>query len=243
MSRYAILSDIHGNDHALKMIVEDMKRQEISAVILLGDLIDYGMRSNQVVYYIEHEIPYKIICSLWGNHENAIMTEDFSRFSSQRGVESAKYTMKVLSVDTKKFIQDRCNSTGMEVFELDGKRCLAVHGSLEDYFWKGILPNDVRGDYSGYDIVFSGHTHYSHFFHKFYDSPDTSMRNQKAVYFLNPGSVGQPRNHNPLAQYAVLDTETLCVDMRAVRYDIKAVQSLYSDVVSEFYKNRLEKGV
>ena len=120
MSRYAILSDIHGNYYALQKIIEDMKQQNISGVILLGDHIDYGMQSNEVIDYIRQDMPYRIICNLWGNHERAIMTEEYKHFSSQRGVESAKYTQSILSTDTKIFIETMCNRNGMESFVLHG---------------------------------------------------------------------------------------------------------------------------
>ena len=69
------------------------------------------------------------------------------------------------------------------------------------------------------------------------------MRNKKAVMFINPGSVGQPRNQNPCAQYAVLSLPSKQVELRAVPYDIAFEQSLYPDAIDAFYKNRLTNGV
>ena len=54
MSKYAILSDIHGNLFALKEVINDFK--DIDSIILLGDLIDYGMQSNEVVGYIKENL-------------------------------------------------------------------------------------------------------------------------------------------------------------------------------------------
>ena len=97
MSKYAILSDIHGNLFALKEVIKDLNKQNIDSVILLGDLIDYGMQSNEVIDYIKDNFSQKIICNIWGNHEKAILTEDFNHFSSKRGVESAKFTKSQLN--------------------------------------------------------------------------------------------------------------------------------------------------
>ena len=94
---YAILSDIHGNMYALGKVLEDMGKFDIEGVILLGDLIDYGMQSNEVVACIEDELDYKIVCNIWGNHERAIALEDFTGFSSKRGSECARYTASVLT--------------------------------------------------------------------------------------------------------------------------------------------------
>ena len=82
MSRYAILSDIHGNLFALEEVVKDFN--DINHVILLGDLIDYGMQSNEVVGYIKENLSSKIICNIWGNHENAILTGNYNHFSLHR---------------------------------------------------------------------------------------------------------------------------------------------------------------
>ena len=244
MSKYAIISDIHGNMVALQEVMKDLKNQgEITGVILLGDFIDYGPQSNEVVDYLRDEFPYKILCNIWGNHERAIMLSDYSNFSSQRGVDSARFTRRILSDETLDYLNKEVNHSGKYEFELDGFKCLAVHGSLEDNYWKSIFPGDEKGDYSAYDIVFSGHSHYSHMFTKFYDSDNPKMRNKHKVLFINPGSVGQPRNHNKNAQYSVLDTKTMSVDMRSVPYDVEQVLGLFSDKVDDFYKSRLVTGV
>ncbi len=240
---YAVLSDIHGNLFALEQIVKDMKQFDIEGIILLGDLIDYGMQSNEVVEYIRSEWQDQIICNIWGNHERAILTPDFGRFSSQRGVDSAKHTAAQLSQAAKDYLNDKLVREGIFAFELEGKKMLAVHGSLEDHYWKAIGPENVRGDYSEYDIVFSGHSHYTHMFSKFYEADDPSRRNKHAVLFINPGSVGQPRNHNPAAQYALLDMKTLAVNLRAVEYDIPAAMALFDGSVDDFYRIRLENGI
>ena len=68
MAGYAILSDIHGNLYALEAVIKDMADFDIEGVILLGDLIDYGMQSNEVVQYLHDRVRYKLLCKIWGNH-------------------------------------------------------------------------------------------------------------------------------------------------------------------------------
>lgn len=240
---YAVLSDIHGNMPAMERVVEDMQSFDIEGVILLGDLIDYGMQSNEVVEYIRLRFQGKIICNIWGNHERAILTGDFGRFSSQRGVECARHTATLLSLETRQYLDEELAHEGSCGVELGGRKVLAVHGSLEDRHWKAVDPANVRGDYSPYDIVLSGHSHYSHMFTRFYGSDDPERRNRHAVLFLNPGSVGQPRNHNPAAQYALLDVRTGAVGLRAVPYDVGAAMAAYDGSVDDFYRARLKFGV
>lgn len=243
MSLYAVLSDIHGNLYALEKIYKDMKSFEICGVILLGDLIDYGMQSNEVVNFLENRFDYKIVCSIWGNHERAIMTSDFTNFSSSRGIDSARYTASILNEKTKRYLDTSLRHEGVFEFFLNEKSCLAVHGSLENSYWKSIFPDDVCGDYSKYDIVFSGHSHYSHVFTKFYDSDNIKMRNKHAVKFINPGSVGQPRNHHSQAQYALIDIDTLSVSLRSISYEVDKAMSIYRGDIDNFYRDRLKNGV
>ena len=170
MSNYAILSDVHGNLQALEAVHNDMKKFSINGIILLGDLIDYGMQSNEVVDYLKKVILVNTpaICNIWGNHEKEILEDSFSGFSSKRGEESARNTAKYLREDIKNYLREDLDKNGYSEFFLEGKRCLAVHGSKEDSYWKSITPEELRGVYSEYDIVFSGHSHISHCFSKFY---------------------------------------------------------------------------
>ena len=240
---YAVVSDIHGNLPALEAVNEDMKQFNIDGIFCLGDLIDYGMQSNETVEFVKNNWEGKMVCNLWGNHENAIMTSDYNHFSSERGVKSAQYTASILSGNSREYIHQRMIWEGMVEMMEENNAILAVHASLENVFWKAIGPENVRGDYRNYDIVLSGHSHYSHVFSKFYEAEDPERRNKHAVLFVNPGSVGQPRNHNPHAQYALLDLETKAVILRAVPYEIEKAMSLYDGSVDEFYKNRLKYGV
>ena len=243
MSKYAILSDIHGNLFALNEVCNDINNHEIDSIILVGDLIDYGMQSNEVIEFIKERFSSKIICNIWGNHEKAILTKEFNHFSSSRGVESAKFTDSILTDDSKDYLSNELIHDGRFEFELDGKKVLAVHGSLNDYYWKAIFPDNLNGDYIDYEIVLSGHSHYPHVFQKFYEFENPDFRNKKSVLFINPGSVGQPRNHNPNAQYAILDTDSMGVDLRYIEYPKDKAMALYDGSIDEFYKKRLENGI
>ena len=69
------------------------------------------------------------------------------------------------------------------------------------------------------------------------------MRNKKSVLFINPGSVGQPRNHNPKAQYAILDSESMSVELKSIKYPVDKAMDLYDGSIDDFYRKRLEKGI
>ena len=238
-----IMSDIHGNRAALQAVLDNTKKEtNIQACILLGDMIDYGMHSNEVINMVKG-LPYPILCNIWGNHENAISTNLYDRFSSDRGRECAKYTRSVLTEDSWRYILKIMTCRGSTEFTCGSRRCLAVHGSLEDQYWSSIKPDQELNGYQNYDYVFSGHSHLPHFFEKYYQTEDIRRRNKRKVIFINPGSVGQPRNLNPMAQYAILDMETERVAFEKVKYDIKEEQRAYHRQVDDFYRERLEVGV
>ena len=245
--KYLILSDIHGNVSAFDSVMADCEKENIVGVILLGDCIDYGMRSNEIIQKIvelsKNKWNNKMIVNIWGNHEKLVVDKDLERLSSDRGRVMANYTAKQLSDESVQYIKTSMNKAGIQEFEVDGIKCLAVHGSKEDNYWKAISPDNLRGEYEKYDMVFAGHSHYSHCFTKFYPIENEELRNKKAVVFVNPGSVGQPRNQNPCAQYALWSPKTRHVDLRAVEYDVEYEQSLFPDEIDEFYKRRLTKGV
>ena len=245
--KYLILSDIHGNVSAFDTVLADCDKESFDGVIILGDCIDYGMRSNEIIQKLislgQNEWMNKIIVNIWGNHEKLVVDKDLERLSSDRGRVMAQYTARQLRPESVDYINTAMNKSGIQEFDICGFHCLAVHGSLEDNYWKAIGPENLRGEYNDYDLVLSGHSHYSHCFTHFYPIDNPELRNKKAVIFINPGSVGQPRNQNPYAQYAVLSLPSKQVELRAVPYDIEYEQSLYPDEIDEFYKTRLTKGV
>lgn len=245
--KYLILSDIHGNVSAFDAVLADCRNEIYNGVILLGDLIDYGMRSNEIIEkIIELESGAwkdKILVNIWGNHEKLVVDKDLERLSSDRGRVMAQYTANQLSEGSFNYINSSMNKDGIRELMINDLKILAVHGSLDDHYWKAISPDNLKGDYQKFDIVLGGHSHYSHCFTHFYPIDNPELRNKKAVIFINPGSVGQPRNQNPYAQYAVLSLPSKRVELRAVEYDVKYEQSLYPDEIDEFYKTRLTKGV
>ncbi len=238
-----IMSDIHGNKEAFQAVLSSVEdRFDIKKCIILGDLIDYGMHSNEVIQMAE-SLPYPIICNIIGNHEDSILRDDYDRFSSERGKISAKYTKNRLTEKSVQYITNKMHNQGVLEFECGGKKCLAVHGSIEDYFWSSIKPQDTLQGYEKYDYVFSGHSHIPHFFEKYYEANNPTYRNKKKTIFINPGSVGQPRNLCPMAQYTVLDVETEEIQLCKVKYDIEKEQKAFTDKVDAFYRDRLTVGV
>lgn len=238
-----ILSDIHGNKSALQSVLKDAEGK-YEGIILLGDIIDYGPHSNEVIGIMKGlsgQIP--VLCNIRGNHEQAIIEDDYIRFSSERGIQCAKNTRKELKEKSWEYITQEMADNGLYEFSIDGKVCLAVHASLEDIYWKALDISQDLERYKIYDYVFTGHSHVPHFFEIYYEINDLVHRNKKKTMFINPGSVGQPRNHNPMAQYAILNIETENILLLKTEYDIQTEQSDFSAAIDRFYKERLETGI
>lgn len=159
MNELIVLSDIHGNLSALRAVVKDFQTNySPDALILLGDLIDYGMRSNEVISEIKKlERQYPVVCNLWGNHEVAVMCpeEHLCRFSSDRGRAMLAYTQKKLSADSIAYLQTGMESGGRKVITLGNKRILCLHGDWTDPYWGKMDNTNLSGvNYAAYDYVF-----------------------------------------------------------------------------------------
>lgn len=240
---YAVISDIHGNLTALKKMISLIREKKVKGFILLGDIIDYGPRSNEVIEYINVlRNEYQIVTNIWGNHERAVLEKEYDSFSSERGVKSAKYTGMKLNDSSIDYLMNM-DKNGFCEFAIEDKKCLAVHGSLEDVFWKSIEPDNVRGIYEKYDYVFSGHSHIPHYFSKYWKTDNPETRNKKKTIFLNPGSVGQPRDLNNRLSFALIDVISEECQIIRDEYDIKIEQSYFESSIDEFYCKRLERGV
>ena len=232
-----LLSDIHANLTALQAVLRHAadKYGTDLPIIHLGDVIDYCMRPNETIQELG-TVSNRFIVNIRGNHEMAYFGVEADRFSSPRGRAANDFTKRILDADSLKFIDNM--SVHPKALDLDGRKLLCVHGDLHDIYWGKMKPEEMAAEnYSDYDFVFSGHTHVPHLHYVF----DKATGRKTA--FVNPGSVGQPRNCNPRAQYAVADMSTFSVCFESVAYDITFEQSLFSNELHPYYRERLAKGI
>lgn len=242
--RLILLSDIHANVTALRAVLNDIQNiKELDSFVILGDLVNYGPRPNEVIEMVK-SLPKDIIVNLWGNHEYSIFGGSLERFATDRGRSVLQYTNTILSEESRIYLDKKMNHNGCMESVIDGKSFLFIHGNLDDPYW-GKFGIDKMNDerYAKYDYVVSGHSHIPHYVEYFFYSDNKEYRNKKRTIFINPGSVGQPRNHNPFAQYGILDIMTGNYEHRSVEYDVKQEQALFDKRVDIFYKDRLTLGV
>jgi predicted phosphodiesterase len=242
--RLVLLSDIHANVTALEAVLADIESLgEFDACALLGDLVNYGPRPNETIEIVK-KLNLPTIVNLWGNHEYSIFGGNLERFSTNRGRSVLKYTNTILTEKSRQYLDAEMEHCGFKQCQCEGLSILFMHGDLDDPYW-GKFGIDKMNDerFTSFDFVISGHSHLPHYVEQFFASDDLEYRNQKRTVFINPGSVGQPRNHNPYAQYGILDTMTGNYEHRSVWYDVESERKLFSDNVDVFYKDRLILGV
>ncbi len=242
--RIVLLSDIHANVTALQAVLDDIQNiGSFDSYVFLGDLVNYGPRPNEVISMVD-QLSQKVIVNIWGNHEYSIFGGSLDRFATDRGRSVLQYTNSILTEESREYIDKRMIHNGYEKCKIDNRPFLFVHGNLDDPYW-GKFGIDKMNDerYAAYDYVVSGHSHIPHYVEHFFPSNNKDYRNKKRTIYINPGSVGQPRNHNPLAQYGILDTMTGEYGHRCIWYDIEKEQALFDDRVDVFYKERIKLGV
>jgi predicted phosphodiesterase len=228
--RYLLLSDVHSNIEALDVCLEFAQGKHDQAVCL-GDLVGYGPNPNEVIEKVRG-LTQVIIR---GNHDKACCgLDDAAEFNPFARL-ATEWTRQALTPEHIEYL--RSLPTGPKTME----GFVLVHGSPvdEDEYILGpgqALPL-LRGP--GTQIVCYGHTHYQGGFMltptgrfqsvRFPSKPDgltlTLPLENTARYLINPGSVGQPRDGDGRAAFAILDMDKPQVEYYRVTYDLAKTQA------------------
>ncbi len=221
--RILVISDIHANLSALDAVLEDAG--EFEAVWCLGDLVGYGPDPNDCIRRIRG-LP-GLLC-LIGNHDQAALGNiPLSRFNSDAR-QVVAWTMEALNEESRTYLRSLPSQILTPPFTL-------AHGSPRQPVWEYVLDYhtaDRNFDILETDYCLIGHSHLPLVFVRLpgeehsaslgvpWDAPLTLAPQM----MINPGSVGQPRDMDPRAAYALLDTEALTWEARRVSYDVAGVQ-------------------
>jgi predicted phosphodiesterase len=220
--KIAVLSDIHGNKHALEEVIKDSSRRGVEKYIILGDLFVHGGCPREVLDILQ-EMP--IISSVMGNHEYYVTS---NLIKSENGLIMGKPanhdSLKEL-IAAEKWWLDQVGDVGIEFLKLSGqsdKCCLesqnifCCHASPWDYELAPSPENielvnkiEVQLDeLSG--MYLSGHTHVPHFI------------KGNRVKFINPGSVGLSIDGDNRASYCIFTLNDTSYDVHFLRvsYDV-----------------------
>ncbi|HEX2698788.1 MAG TPA: metallophosphoesterase family protein [Acidimicrobiales bacterium] len=222
-TRYAVLSDVHGNLPALEATLAALAGQRIDRYLCAGDLVGYGPFPNQCVEVMA-SLPGVGIA---GNHDLIALgrlTDDRCTPSARR---SLAWTRTVLTDATRDYL-----ATLPERAAIDG--VVLSHGSLDDPSEYVTQPGQADAqlarlarDDPEARILVLGHTHRPWAYNTdsgtlLRQAPGTIALEAGERYLVNPGSVGQSRDTSPDARFAVIDAGSGRVEFHSIRYDIEA---------------------
>jgi diadenosine tetraphosphatase ApaH/serine/threonine PP2A family protein phosphatase len=254
-----VISDIHGNAEALKVVLADIAARGIERVICLGDIVGYGPDPLECVDLVRKHCAWSIM----GNHDFGVLYEPTNFNPSAEG--SAYWTREQFDKEPDAALRearyDFLHGLRVRVAEpaVNGSPAvLAVHGSPRRPINEYIFPDDAMGAPDKMQSIFErveklcivGHTHVPGVFT---DEPDFYppselgescyrwQPDEKAV--INVGSVGQPRDMDPRASYAVLHPDRvefvrLPYDIDATAAKIKAIPQLSPWLGERLYEGR-----
>jgi predicted phosphodiesterase len=239
--RVAIVSDIHGNLHALEAVLEAIDRDAPDAIWCLGDLVGYGPRPNRCCAVVAERADFCLI----GNHDLAVLGRlDLDEFQPDAAV-SARWTSAALEEEPR---------AHLESLEPSGERegVGLFHASPRDPVWEYVLTPEVAAASmaaASQELVLVGHSHVA-LHYRVSDGmlllagDGTHLGLTGDRWLLNPGSVGQPRDTDPRAAWMLLNLDSRRASFHRVEYDVaKTQQEIRDRGLPEALAARLEYGV
>ncbi|MEN6299155.1 MAG: metallophosphoesterase family protein [Anaerolineaceae bacterium] len=223
-----IISDIHANLTALEAVLSNVG--EFDGAWCLGDLVGYGPDPDECINRIR-QLP-NLIC-LIGNHDAAVLSQIDTDAFNPEARQTITWTQNVISPDNIDFLKSLADKIRIDEVTL-------AHGSPRQPVWEYLLDtySATRSfKYFETNYCFVGHTHLPSIFHMIDDKHAITLSipnpNEKIELspraILNAGSVGQPRDRDTRAAYALYDTDAHTWEYRRTAYDIPSVQKRMED--------------
>ena len=226
--RALVLSDLHANAAALRAVMQHVRRKKFDQVICLGDFVGYGAQPNQVLDTMRNVRARKLY--IRGNHDRvAAGVEDGYGFN-QAAKSAALWTRDHLSAPNRRFL----NELLLGPVRYDG--VIVCHGSPNDEDEYVFHEGHAAAIFAIHDapVILYGHTHLPVVFSANNEGEVRGLRAEPGRviqlephvrYLVNPGSVGQPRDRNPEASFAIFDSNRMTVQFLRVRYDYRKTQA------------------
>ena len=243
----AIISDIHGNLDALAVVLKDVAANQCRALVCLGDIVGYGPEPGACVKLIRESASAVVI----GNHEDM-----FHEISGRRPAWREQSNKLWKSIGLCREQLTRSDKLWLRKLPLSAvaRDMTFVHASLHhphefDYIYN-IEGAKVNFAAQETPISFHGHTHIPVVWEEKgaevagYTPEESPIQLDPACrYAICVGSVGQPRDHDPRASYALYDPETRRIAIRRLEYDIpRAVERFKERGLGGFHLERIAEG-
>ena len=239
----AIVSDIHGNRHALEAVLADVASTDARELWCLGDVVGYGADPNDCCALIRENAA---VC-LAGNHDLAVTgTIPLDEFSHGAAL-AARWTQEVLADDHVEWLRSLSPQGDEEGVGL-------YHASPRDPIWEYVLSTllaELCLDVAEERVCLVGHSHVALSFVRPEGEAATgdtrragdALDMSDGEWLINPGSVGQPRDGDPRAAWLLLDTGSWLAEWRRTEYDIAgAAAAIRAARLPDSLAERLEYG-
>lgn len=242
-----ILSDIHGNIDALQAVLADAAG-EYDEIHCLGDLVGYGAAPGEVIAWVRDNTA----SCVRGNHDRACNSMDDLEFFNPIARASVMWTHRTLDENDRAWLASLPKGPlQFDDFEL-------AHGSPADEDEYVINVHDAAAVEMSIcrPLCFIGHTHlqcgwvWQRGGMRLLRVPALDARqaihdlSRDSLYLINPGSVGQPRDRNPRAAYALWDDTNRVLAFRRAEYDVSAAQQrIVSAGLDPWLAERLQRGI
>jgi predicted phosphodiesterase len=239
----AVLSDIHSNLHALMAVLETCQARGIDRFWCLGDIVGYGAYPAECLKLIRD-----LDClTVLGNHDFYVAGNAISPDLNGLALAGVAHSKKALTPAARQWLRRRPEVIAAETFTL-------VHASLPAPLeWEYIFdPADASSTLAAQNtpVCFHGHTHVPKLFAGGHSPPPERIADRQYRFaragraLINPGSVGQPRNGDPRAQFIIFDPLELTAEFMQVEYDIKgAAGAILAAGLPAYLGERLLVGV
>lgn len=220
--RTAVISDIHGNLEAFEAVLADISKHECDRIICLGDVVGYGPDPEECIRILAQD---KIPC-IKGNHDEACSSDEFPYRMNSIAQQATLWTQQRLTRVEKLWLSNLLPS-----IEQDG--VTFVHASPHHpTSWEYVTDLwEAENAFAALEgrIGFIGHTHEPVAWSQENGITEAQRFDrlhleQGRRYIINVGSVGQPRDRNPLSAYVIYDSEKGYFDLKRVAYDIEQTQ-------------------
>lgn len=220
--RYAVISDVHGNIEALEAVLRDIGNKKITDILFLGDAVGYGPDPEECIEVLISEC--RVV--LAGNHDRAAAGLADINFFNPYAKTAILWTRERVSGKSISFLKDLPVSIEME----NGKIFL-VHSTPKEpeewHYLLGLYDAEINFHYFSNKICLLGHSHRPLIIERLPSGEMITYRDEAKIgeterYIINAGSVGQPRDGNPAACYAVIDDKS--VNLHRIAYDVEKTQ-------------------